>query len=672
MLKRTINVPKGIRYISEWKDFKLEDYQYILDKKIPGCGFTEWCLTNNQPTVLCSPRRILLQNKFDQHKNDVYYLKNDFEKMLEIEKDLTRIDKRVYNLNPVETAEEKEAKKKFYQEATKNLLGYVNARQSRSLPPKILVTYDSFHIVKDILKNALLLYDFQIIVDEFQSLLVDARFKPNTELSFMSQLNNLKKVCFVSATPMMDEYLDKIDEFKFLPYHELDWGKLDPARVVKPKLTVRVLRSVPEMSKNIIDEYKSGNFVGKYVLDKSGNPVYVESKEAVIYVNSVNNIISVIRTNELKPEEVNILIANTEENQKKIRRKLGKKYLIGSVPLKGEPHKMFTLCTRTVYLGADFYSTNARTFILSDANIETLAVDISLDLPQILGRQRLNINPWKNEAFFYYRSLFAGKKIDKKILDARVAEKLRKTASFIASFQDASTKLQKDDLAERFEEFAMFKNYKDDYVAVDKKFNVVTMTYDRVPVQNNLVLIAEQRAYDIQQIDYADRFTVFNTLDKVTGNAESRTEIKEFFEVYDKLLDIPKKLKYLCESSLSSEFIKSAILPNIKEPHFDEYFTVLGSEKCKARGYNVTRLKKELGIVTFSTELLELEIYKEFKENQRISSADAKEKLQKIYDLVGYSKKAKATDLSNYFEVKEIILVAPKRARGFELIKKLK
>lgn len=75
---------------------------------------------------------------------------------------------------------------------------------------------------------------------------------------------------------------------------------------------------------------------------------------------------------------------------------------------------MFTLCTRTVYLGADFYSTCARSFIFSDANIDCLSVDISLDLPQILGRQRLDCNPWKNCAELYYK--LNTKKILKRLL----------------------------------------------------------------------------------------------------------------------------------------------------------------------------------------------------------------------------------------------------------------
>jgi mRNA-degrading endonuclease toxin of MazEF toxin-antitoxin module len=91
----------------------------------------------------------------------------------------------------------------------------------------------------------------------------------------------------------------------------------------------------------------------------------------------------------------------------KIKAKPGSSYTIGRVLTKsdlasGQKQKKFTMCTRTVYLGADFYSTCAKSYILSDANVSCLSIDISLDLPQILGRQRLIENPWKNEAEFYY------------------------------------------------------------------------------------------------------------------------------------------------------------------------------------------------------------------------------------------------------------------------------
>ncbi len=47
---------------------------------------------------------------------------------------------------------------------------------------------------------------------------------------------------------MMDEYLEMLDEFKDLPYYELDWGSADPSRVIQPDLDVFVMRSVGEKS----------------------------------------------------------------------------------------------------------------------------------------------------------------------------------------------------------------------------------------------------------------------------------------------------------------------------------------------------------------------------------------------------------------------------------------
>ena len=69
MNKLILEVPTGIRYISEWEDFDFENFpdKCIINKQLPGCGFTEWCIRNHHPLVLCSPRKMLLQNKSDQH-----------------------------------------------------------------------------------------------------------------------------------------------------------------------------------------------------------------------------------------------------------------------------------------------------------------------------------------------------------------------------------------------------------------------------------------------------------------------------------------------------------------------------------------------------------------------------------------------------------------------------
>ena len=67
MLIKEIIVPSGIKYISEWKGFTFPpEKSCIVDKKICGCGFTEWCLNNDTSVILCSPRRVLLENKQEQ------------------------------------------------------------------------------------------------------------------------------------------------------------------------------------------------------------------------------------------------------------------------------------------------------------------------------------------------------------------------------------------------------------------------------------------------------------------------------------------------------------------------------------------------------------------------------------------------------------------------------
>ena len=63
MEKFILDVPAGIRYISDWEGFELPETPTIINKQITGCGFTEWCIRNRLNLILASPRKILLENK---------------------------------------------------------------------------------------------------------------------------------------------------------------------------------------------------------------------------------------------------------------------------------------------------------------------------------------------------------------------------------------------------------------------------------------------------------------------------------------------------------------------------------------------------------------------------------------------------------------------------------
>jgi hypothetical protein len=669
MIKRLNDyvVPRGIRFISElgtdFRFYKLP-VKCIINKQLPGCGFTEYCLRGPENVILCSPRKMLLKNKKDQHGRDVYLVINELEKEVAIDKDLSKIDKSQIFMEKMD--EIVHGKDTVYNRLMNEIKDYLNERKYLGdKPAKILVTYDSYRIVKDILESLGIFQSFYTIIDEFQTILHDSKFKSNTELDFLYHLHQSHSALFVSATPMLEEYLNMLDEFDGLPYINMDWASQDPTRVLKPSLKVLTMKSVGTKLPEIIDSYKSGNFE-RAIRMINGYPREIISDEAVFYVNSVNHIVSIIKKCDLQPEEVNILCSDTPDNQKRIQRKLGKKFVIGDVPLKGVKPKMFTFCTRTVYLGADFYSTCARSFIFSDSNIDSLAVDISEDLPQILGRQRLFKNPWKNEAIFYYRSTCDYRKISQEEFDKEIERKKRSTNNLLSAFSTALDDA-KYDLAKTYQKNTKSYNYKDDYIAVNEHRGGTL-----IPVLNNLVLVNEIRAFRIQQIDYKDRFTVFSTIHNTLSSDDIiNQKVSEFLREYQKLGTFKSKLKYLCEYGFSDE-VAGIVLDQIGEhDNIKSYYISLGSQKLRALGYDKYKIEKELGIVTFSYELLESSIYSEFKVGDKLTLSSIKDRLDYLYKSISYTATPKATDLEKFFEIKNSSIYEDgKKIKCYTLLKK--
>ena len=370
MNKKVIKVPSGrdIKYISEWQDYFLPTGHCIVDKGVTGCGYTEYTLTNNLPTVLCSPRKLLLENKSEQHQGDIniLYLKNE----------ITDI--------------------KSIHELKNKIRNHIFLCDEENLPIKFLVTYDSSHYIIDILKELGLLSDFYFIIDEFQSIFLDAFFKSDVEFDFVEYLQDCPNVLYLSATPMLDKYLEKVDTFKNLPFYQIDWSETGVVEniIIQRKFSTALTTDCIK----IINQYLSGKFPSTFTKDNK----IVFSTEAVFYFNSISDIIRVINKTNLSPSQVNIICADDGVNDGKLS-KIG--HSIGKIPLKSETNKMFTFCTKTAYIGSDFYSDCASSYVFADPNIKSLALDISLDLPQIVGRQRNRENPFKNNIIIFYRTI---------------------------------------------------------------------------------------------------------------------------------------------------------------------------------------------------------------------------------------------------------------------------
>ena len=627
-----IEVPVGTKYVSDWKDYTLPKGQCVVDKGVTGCGYTEFCLRNGDNVILCSPRKMLLVNKAKQHKKDcnIFYFENTFEDL----DDVT--------------------------EAYQVLQEHVLKCTFKGLPVKIMVTYDSFHYILSFLKKRNQLGNYRIIVDEMQAMFNDVFLKADIENNFLTSLQECPNVLFLSATPMMDKYLDQVDEFKNLPMYKLDWSQTG---VVEPLNIQRSLvDSLITSAKRVITDFREGKYPILVV-----NGTIHRSNEAVFFINSVNDIVKIIKSAELKPKEVNILCSDTAINRSKLK-KVG--HSIGEIPLEGEVNKMFTFCTSTVYVGADFYSPCASTYIFSDPNINSLAVDISIDFPQIVGRQRNKHNYFKNYVTIFYRVLRKSKLLDKDEF-RKVQEKRKKnTEDLLVIWNKTSIGNERDILLRKLRDSIGYSAYETDYISIKG---------GSVPVYNPLIELAYERAWEVAQEDYQDSISVTKRLDEISDGTSTQAMIGEDERLANDFLQLEffstgvfaLKMKAFCEFMDKNQDRSHAIEIILRktEPKFNNYYSLIGTERCKALKFRESALEDRLNTIANSDRLKE-EIMKSFEVGERYTRQFIKERLREIYGFLGIKTKSpKANDLEDWFILKPAKIPADDgRKDGFEIV----
>jgi hypothetical protein len=636
MQKIIQKVPSGrnIKYISEWLEYRIPQGHCIVDKGVTGCGYTEYTLTNNLPTVLCSPRKLLLENKSEQHFKDlnILYLKNEIKDI----NDIALLRNKIRN--------------------------HIFLCDEENLPIKFLVTYDSSHYIIDILKELNLLQDFYFIIDEFQSIFLDAFFKSEVENDFVEYLQDCPNVLYLSATPMLDKYLEKVDTFKNLPFYEIDWSGTGVVEniIIQRKFSTALTTDCIK----IVNQYLEGKFPSTFTSDNK----IVFSKEAVFYFNSISDIIRVINKTNLSPSQINIICANDKENKDKLS-KIG--HSIGKIPLKGELNKMFTFCTKTAYIGADFYSNNASSYVFADPNIKSLALDISLDLPQIVGRQRNRENPFKNNIVIFYRTIRKTEMEDRETFDKTQEERRKETQRLLDGFNKLSIEEQKSYIQKLKADIEVSK-YENDFISISKKTNQ--------PVYNSFIDIANERGWEVSQRDYQDKISVTKSLESLTSNiseyqSDLEKEVQDFLDNKFYSTGIfEKKMKMYCEfmdKHQGSKEVSDIIYFKIKDPKYRKYYNFYGTSGCKAVSYIEKKLL--LGMINESKESeLSSIIYKKFKVGDRVIPGEVKIILQDIYRDLDITSKAKATDLGRYFKLTRTkITLSNKKTKEGYLLKSL-
>lgn len=634
-MKNYINVPSDVQYLSDWKDFNrvLPTGKYIFNKVKTGCGASTYFLTNQYPTIVCFPRKLLIRNKMDQIPGMYSVLSPDTEEWANSEEDMA---------------------KEF-----SDKLSELGAYLSSTTVPKILTTYDSFSLVYNYLMsvNSSALRGFLVVVDEWTSMFDDTSFRARQTFEFMTSVLGVDNdVILMSATPPDDAKIEQVPEFRDLPIYELVWSD---TVFVKPFINYEEITDVSYSVSKIIQDYREGRTPSKLI----GGTV-VSSSEAVFFLNNVASIMAIIEKNKILPGEVNILCAKSGQHKKRLRRisrKFKTKYDYGTIPQRGEPHKMFTFCTKTVFLGCDFYSTNAYTYIISNPNKKETALDISSEFYQIIGRQRLAENVFKDEATLLYTSSGIGTEEE---LNMIINEKTKTTNSYLKVFSNTTDSDARDAMIEVSDESFKLSNYLYS-VYVDKNQGVKDLRF------NYLVPIQERAVFDNMNRIYNNTFSVARKLAEA-GLLDYRDEIiSDVFPIFRGTSNFQTLLKFYCEyrdqhPERAAALGEATFIPIV----FHKYYNELGSAKLKTLIYLEKNILNEYKISNTSNNITAI-IQSKFLVATRYTNKDIKSELQSIYNSQGIVKKAKAGDIENYYTVKRAVInIGGSYKEGFELISK--
>lgn len=126
----------------------------------------------------------------------------------------------------------------------------------------------------------------------------DCQFKPVTEYELYRTLQNFKSVVYLSATPYLEKYLDMSCQFRDLTICTLQWPE---TMIEVPKIeVVHTAKSVVSLCEDIIQNYRTG--YGRSIM--LGNGETFISREAVFYINSVKEIVRIIKRMQLLPDEL--------------------------------------------------------------------------------------------------------------------------------------------------------------------------------------------------------------------------------------------------------------------------------------------------------------------------------------------------------------------------------
>ncbi|WP_165025446.1 DEAD/DEAH box helicase family protein [Dysgonomonas sp. ZJ279] len=575
----------------------------LFDKGKTGCGGTTIAIEDKKNTIIVMPYVNVIKNKMAQYPNE-------------------KCDKELFGI---------------YEGVTdRQILDHIKNNKIK----KIAVTYDSLEKLINLLykETEIDVYnEFFLLVDEWHILFNSYAFRNKAIRGILQHAKQFKEVTYMTATPIEEEFILK--ELKDLPVIEVQWEDVTIVDV-KPIVTNQPIRVVCELIKDVLDDKIFGNLH--------------------FFVNSVEFIADAIQETGLQPERVRIVCSKNEKQgkgKKSNQKKLGDNFTIEDTTTQV---KKINFYTSTSFEGCDIYDENGKTYIVSDKGKSHTLLDISTLIIQICGRIR--DSHYKTKMGHIFSETRYNKFLSLEEFKDSTYKQLFETKDWLNSINqmDDVNRKKTINLIERNNKSGLNEMYiynENDRLEIDENLvnlDIVNFKITNHLYQNRITLKEEYTKYGFNVLKEVNPKL---STDKLAENSKAKISFKDLFEEYILIVGEESNYYYFGNKDDRKSLIEDE-KPLIKEAH-----EKLGVEKVRELKYNVTNIKR--AICNMRTDLsLDTKIVTSLKEKGVSQGTTAtinewKKLLQSIYDSLelrnsnGLIKKAKATDLDNWFEIKK-------------------
>ena len=565
----------------------------IFNKVVTGCGGTTVVLSNSEDYVIAVPTTELIINKtgrtdagssmltFDGKEQSIFGLFGKFD------------------------------------DARKELVSYLSSSRTK----KIMCTYDKLPKLIEYLNPT----SYRLLVDEYHSLLKAYSYRQKAIDGVLDNFRKFKSFCFMSATPILPSFKPNcLTDVKEI---QADWGNsLD-------KLTVELQQTNKpySLAANIINAYKRDGFI----TSKEG----IRSYEAFFFINSVTDIVAILKHCHLSNDEVRIICADTPENREK---------LIGyDISNSRSPNKMFNFITSKSFEGADYFSETGLCFIVStQSNPHTLA-SIDTDIPQIAGRIRTKSNPFRNFIVHIFNTTYKKLNLNMtyKEMEAKTNEALDTARETIDLFNSAKNQKVKDNLRDKLKH----------------DLNKLYMSYDSINdkfILNDMLPKLELYNFQVNEVVYKSGLSIKKSFEDNGIETISAEYVRADDTISTKKLSFKDAFLQYAEIISGNQFSPQLLAIEQEQPLVREAYHKLGIERV--RGMRYIKKSVENALTSLETDKtadqrLAKMIINSIEAPATITVAKANSIIEESYLHLAIKHNAKAKELHKWFECSDPI-----------------